>query len=75
MRPTDELTNDFPIGAGEGEAGAEGSQTTLVPAAVPRPTTDLQSLLHKRLRFLGLLLSGGTAVLVTFCLVQMLLGW
>ena len=36
-------------------------KTALVPWAGPQPTTDLQALLHRRLRFLASLLSGGLA--------------
>jgi eukaryotic-like serine/threonine-protein kinase len=56
-------------GGGESPGGAAGRvQVVLVPGTGPQPTTDLQSLLHKRLRFLAVLFGGGMAVLVVLAL-------
>ena len=60
MPPTNEPTTDY-RGAGAGpEAPAERIEVALVPKASPRPTTDLQLLLHRRLRFFAVLLSGAS---------------
>jgi len=54
---------------GESRAGpARRIQVALLPAAGPLPTTDLQALLHKRLRFFAFLLAAGMAVVVLLVL-------
>src|SRR5260370_29524994 len=69
MPPNDELTTDYRRAGARSEAPIEQIKVARVPAIGHLPTTDLQALLHKRLRFLAFFLATGMAVIVLLALI------
>ena len=57
-----EPTSPYQTSGASADGPAGRIKVALVAGSGPQPSTDLQSLLHKRLRFLAFLLSGGLAV-------------
>jgi serine/threonine-protein kinase len=64
MTANDELTRDHRGDDAESEPRARRLEVARGPNAATRPTTDLQTLLHKRLRFLGSLFAAGMVIVV-----------
>jgi eukaryotic-like serine/threonine-protein kinase len=75
MAPNDELTTDYRSDGAGGEAPAGQLKVARVPGIGQLPTTDLQALLHKRLRFLAFFLATGMAVIVLVALIPPAQPW
>jgi eukaryotic-like serine/threonine-protein kinase len=68
MPPTNEITTDYRNAGAKSEAPTEPIKVARVQGSGRLPTTDLQSLLHKRLRVIAFLLAAGMAMVVLLVL-------
>src|SRR5271163_3594208 len=75
MPPTNEITTDYRSAGAKSEAPAEPIKVALVRGSGRLPTTDLQSLLHKRLRFFAGFGAAGMAIAVLLLLFSPGIPW